>query len=1215
MSTGFFRCLNAAILLFLAVESASANTFTVTSLGDSGTGSLRDAITASRNGDTINFAVTGTITLTSNRLYIDHFLIIQGPGASNLTITRSSSASNFRIFDVEAPLGISGLTIMNGNLAGVDTLGGGAIYGIAEMTVTSCVFVNNNGALQGGAISYSVFGQSHELTLDSCVFTNNYGDFGGAVSSFADGTSDFHGSATLRVINCTFLNNLANEGGAIRADRGSNGQSTVTVTGSTFGSNDCESVGGGIFSHSVSLTVNNSTFSGNGRLDASAGGIWHGGATATATIENCTFSGNTGTDAGGIYLSGGTLTLGSTILKTGSSGANLVNNGGTITSEGFNLSNDAAGGDGLTGPGGFLNAGGDIRNTDPKLDPYGLQDNGGPTQTIALLFGSPAIDKGNSFGSTTDQRGNPRPVDNPTVANASDGTDIGAYESPADPVQDGPPWVVNTLNDHDDGVCGAADCTLREAVARANARSTNTNPQTITFAPGLKGTIVLGGTDFDQLNITGRLTITGPGARVLAVSGNNTHRIFAFDTTANRCTISGLTIENGNYAPSTDNHGEIHQGSAIFSFSGGLTLEDCAFINNVATGASNIASAGVGGTGQGGAIFNRGTLKLNRCTFSGNAANGAAGSALSSGGTLGPGGDGGAGQGGAVFNHGSGSLAVYNCTFSGNTATGGAGGAGSGGTLQAAGGDGNGAAVFNQGTMTLTSATVSGNTGRGGAGYGSGAMHGPNGGSNGGVFAASGSSDTVANTIVAGNIGNAADTQGAFTSSGYNLIGIGDFSSGFTTTGDLVGTTAAPIDAKLSPLQNHGGPTDTMAPLAGSPAIDQGNNFGLPFDQRSQPRPFDDPSYPNATGGDGCDIGAVEINLQTGIIFTVTTTDDHDDGVCSQTDCTLREAINATNSDEGLNTINFAPSVTGSISLQANLGTLNVNGDTIITGPGARSLTVSGNTAIRVFQVNTGSSTMSGLTIRDGTYNAPSSGGAAGFGGGIYNQATLTLNDCAVINNTANGATNSVVGGAGGAGAGGGVFNGGSLTLNRCTIGFNKANGAAGNSRTFGAGSGGAGGAAQGSGVYNNGRLVVNNCTFFANNAKGGAGGSGSGGGIGGAGGNANGTVFNANDSFVPGNMTITSATVYGNRGTGGAGGGTGSTMGPAGSSNGGLSAASGGSSTVANTIVATNGSADDVEGAFTSSGYNFIDDGDFGTGFTATGDQVGTTASPISPQ
>src|SRR5207244_553846 len=102
-----------------------------------------------------------------------------------------------------------------------------------------------------------------------------------------------------------------------------------------------------------------------------------------------------------------------------------------------NLSNDAAGGNGMTGPGGLLNATGDQRNTDPLLDPNGLQDNGGPTKTIGLAVGSPAIDAGDpNFDPsaftpplTTDQRGAGFDrVSKGKAASATAIVDIGAFE-------------------------------------------------------------------------------------------------------------------------------------------------------------------------------------------------------------------------------------------------------------------------------------------------------------------------------------------------------------------------------------------------------------------------------------------------------------------------------------------------------------------------------------------------------------------------------------------------------------------------------------------------------------------------------------------------------------------------------------------------------------------------------------------------------------------
>ena len=544
------------------------------------------------------------------------------------------------------------------------------------------------------------------------------------------------------------------------------------------------------------------------------------------TLFSCTFVKDSSSD---IY-NDGHLTIRNTIV------ASLLNTNGTVTSDGYNLCRTAN--SLFTGPG-------DQTNIDPQFDPAGLQYNGGPTQTIALTAGSPAIDKGNSFGLTYDQRGSTRPTDNPGISNLADGSDIGAYEAPTDPMQPGPSLLVTSYNDHDDNICGFTDCTLREAIQRAKQLS---GSNTIEFT-GSGGTVIL---TMGELAVTDSLAING--ANLVTISGNNASRIFSF--TGGDSFLVGLTIRDG-FNQTGNFLGQTNTGGGIAN-SATLSVYGCSFINNRVFGGQNVGGAN-GGIGEGGAIYNSGTLSLNGSTFlQTNRATGGNGGNGNSGHGGVPSGNGGHGRGGAVFNDATGLLSITNCTFNGSVALGGNGG--SGGPAGGNGGNGDGGAIYNLGAMAITSATISGNSGGGGA-AGTGTTNGTAGTGSNGVTVGGGNA-TAANTIIAGNVyvdGRNDDVDGVFSSSGYNLIGNGDFSTGFNASGDQMGTTAAPINPHLGPLQDNGGGTDTMALLANSPAIDQGKSFDLATDQRGHERPFDAPNISNASGGDGSDIGALEL--------------------------------------------------------------------------------------------------------------------------------------------------------------------------------------------------------------------------------------------------------------------------------------------------------------------------------------------------------------------
>jgi CSLREA domain-containing protein len=219
-------------------------------------------------------------------------------------------------------------------------------------------------------------------------------------------------------------------------------------------------------------------------------------------------------------------------------------------------------------------------------------------------------------------------------------------------------------------------------------------------------------------------------------------------------------------------------------------------------------------------------------------------------------------RGGDAFGSGlfaNAAVSIINSTFAGNTATGGDGGSNPGGAARGGG-------IYTVAALDLSNTTITDNHVTAGSPLGAGTD-----GSGGGVFA-SPVTGNVKSTIIAGNSASIGgpDAFGTFSSKGYNLIGKLDGSTGFGDATDLVGTGANPLDPKLDPagLQANGGPTLTIALLHDSPAIDHGTSIALDMrtritDQRGSgfPRVSDDPSIPNASGGDGADIGAFELQV------------------------------------------------------------------------------------------------------------------------------------------------------------------------------------------------------------------------------------------------------------------------------------------------------------------------------------------------------------------
>ena len=366
---------------------------TVTSLADYGTGTtLRAAITTADAGSTSNqYAIsftpglTGTINLGGSLPYLSNNISITGPGASSLTVNRPSNEANSSIFTVYSgeTVNISDITISGGHGNGL----GGGIYNGGILTVTNSTISDNTSVIDGGGIY-----NGGTLTVTNSTISNN-------TTQNGSGGGIYNGGI-LTMINSTINNNTSQNGGG-----GIYNMGIITMINSTISSNACsDGFGGGIFDYDVGiLTVTNSTISDNTSVIGYGGGIYNGiyAQTTYLTLNNTIVAGNTGNDIYGPV--------------NPTSAYNLIGNGGSGTT---NLSS--------------LNSTNLIGTTSHPINPdLGLlQNNGGPTETMALLPGSPAIGTGNvtlavdQNGTllTTDQRG----AGYPRTINGH--VDIGAYE-------------------------------------------------------------------------------------------------------------------------------------------------------------------------------------------------------------------------------------------------------------------------------------------------------------------------------------------------------------------------------------------------------------------------------------------------------------------------------------------------------------------------------------------------------------------------------------------------------------------------------------------------------------------------------------------------------------------------------------------------------------------------------------------------------------------
>ena len=490
------RLLLAAVTVGTAADVIDGDTSSITNLisnpGTDGAISLREALAAADTTpeiDTITFDATvfngeavDVIRLSSTTLIREPVTIDAGDldvvvtgdtGRDDSLIAGTFISDTADIFnerdnvttiqiigDTEDVVTIRGLTITGGGSR--DTQGGGissqGVSLLIENSVLAGNFAESSGAIliedgslvvNNSTISQNQLGNfffnsssgaitaiNSDVTINNSILNDNEGR---AVSSVGQGNIIINGS--------TLSGNASQFGGAISISTG-----TLTVSNTTISGNSAEFDGGGILSGSGDVIISDSTITANDASDG--GGISFGDPFgfnndhSLLTIENSIVAGNSASRGADIFLQ---LFYPAPNIEVRSS--LIGSNDGTLLAATPDQSSDADG-----------NIIGDaLAPIDPLLAE--LADNGGPTQTHALLPGSPAIDAG-STDATTDQRGETRP----NIGGS--GPDIGAFEEQSLTL------VVDTSNDLIDGDFSAGNQSLREAIQRTNA---NPGLDTIVF--------------------------------------------------------------------------------------------------------------------------------------------------------------------------------------------------------------------------------------------------------------------------------------------------------------------------------------------------------------------------------------------------------------------------------------------------------------------------------------------------------------------------------------------------------------------------------------------------------------------------------------------------------------------------------------------------------------------------------------------------------------